>query len=128
MSDEAMAVKMHACGKAFPSEVSELSAVGLTSTPSLTVKPPRILEAPIAFECVLHEKLETPSRYVFIGRIKWLAAREGLIDTQAWRVNLKDYRPVARFGASFYTRTNDRFAISDDENEDPKNTSSIDQI
>ncbi|NCV03386.1 MAG: flavin reductase family protein, partial [Burkholderiaceae bacterium] len=44
------------------------------------------------------------------------------------RVNLKDYRPVARFGASFYTRTNDRFAISDDENEDPKNTSSIDQI
>jgi len=128
MSDEAMAVKMHACGKAFPSEVSELSAVGLTSTPSLTVKPPRILEAPIAFECVLHEKLETPSRYVFIGRIKWLAAREGLIDTQAWRVNLKDYRPVARFGASFYTRTNDRFAISDDESEDPKNTSSIDQI
>ncbi len=128
MSDEAMAVKMHACGKAFPSEVSELSAVGLTSTPSLTVKPPRILEAPIAFECVLHEKLETPSRYVFIGRIKWLAAREGLIDTQAWRVNLKDYRPVARFGASFYTRTNDRFAISDDESKDPKNTSSIDQI
>ena len=128
MSDEAMAVKMHACGKAFPSEVSELSAVGLTSTPSLTVKPPRILEAPIAFECVLHEKLETPSRYVFIGRIKWLAAREGLIDTQAWRVNLKDYRPVARFGASFYTRTNERFAISDDESEDPKNTSSIDQI
>ena len=128
MSDEAMAVKMHACGKAFPSEVIELSAVGLTSTPSLTVKPPRILEAPIAFECVLHEKLETPSRYVFIGRIKWLAAREGLIDTQAWRVNLKDYRPVARFGASFYTRTNDRFAISDDESKDPKNTSSIDQI
>ena len=128
MSDEPMAQKMHACGKAFPSDVSELSAVGLTPGPSLTVKPPRIMEAPIAFECVLHEKLETPSRYVFIGRIQWLAARDGLIDTKAWRVNLKDYRPVARFGASFYTRTDDRFAIADNEGELPKVNTAIDQM
>ena len=67
----------------------------------------------MAFECVLHEKLETVSRYVFIGRIVRLAARAGLIDTEAWRVNLRDYHPVARFGASFYTRTNDRFSLSD---------------
>lgn len=61
---------MHACSEAFPSEVSELEAVGLTPVPSHTVLPPRIQEAPIAFECELHEKLETASRYVFIGRIK----------------------------------------------------------
>ena len=128
MSDEPIAQKMHACGKNFPSNVSELVAVGFTAVPSRTVKPPRIAEAPIAFECVLHEKLETPSRYVFIGRIQWLAARDGLIDTQAWRVNLKDYRPVARFGASFYTRTDDRFAISDNEGEQPKSDTAIDQI
>ena len=128
MSDEPMAQKMHACGKSFPSDVSELTAVGLTPGPSHTVKPPRILEAPIAFECVLHEKLETPSRYVFIGRIQWLAARDGLIDTKAWRVNLKDYRPVARFGASFYTRTDDRFAISDNEGELPNVNTAIDQM
>ena len=41
------------------------------------------------------------------------AARDGLIDTEAWRVNLREYHPVARFGASFYTRTNDRFSLSD---------------
>ena len=128
MSDEPIAQKMHACGKNFPSDVSELLAVGFTPVPSRTVKPPRIAEAPIAFECVLHEKLETPSRYVFIGRIQWLAARDGLIDTQAWRVNLKDYRPVARFGASFYTRTDDRFAISDTEGDTPQNNTAIDQI
>jgi flavin reductase (DIM6/NTAB) family NADH-FMN oxidoreductase RutF len=128
MSDEPIAQKMHACGKNFPSDVSELLAVGFTPVPSRTVKPPRIAEAPIAFECVLHEKLETPSRYVFIGRIQWLAARDGLIDTQAWRVNLKDYRPVARFGASFYTRTDDRFAISDTEGDTPQNNTTIDQI
>lgn len=113
MTDEAMAQKMHACGEALPPEVSELTHVGLTPVPSHTVQPPRIAQAPVAFECVLHETLETDSRYVFIGRVKWLAARDGLIDTQAWRVNLRDYHPVARFGASFYTTTRDRFSIDD---------------
>ena len=113
MTDEAMAQKMHACGKALPPEVSELTHVGLTPVPSLTVQPPRIAQAPVAFECVLHETLETDSRYVFIGRVKWLAARDGLIDTQAWRVNLRVYHPVARFGASFYTTTRVRFSLDD---------------
>jgi flavin reductase (DIM6/NTAB) family NADH-FMN oxidoreductase RutF len=128
MSDEPMAQKMHDCGESLPSDVSELTAVGLTPVPSHTVTPPRIQEAPIAFECVLHEKLETPSRYVFIGRIQWLAAREGLIDTEAWRVNLRDYKPVARFGASFYTRTEDRFSLSDKPGEAPSVNTAIDQM
>ena len=128
MSDEPMAQKMHDCGESMPSDVSELTAVGFTPVPSHTVAPPRIQEAPIAFECVLHEKLETPSRYVFIGRIQWLAAREGLIDTEAWRVNLRDYKPVARFGASFYTRTEDRFSLSDKPGEAPSVNTAIDQM
>jgi flavin reductase (DIM6/NTAB) family NADH-FMN oxidoreductase RutF len=128
MSDETMAQKMHDCGKAFPSDVSELAAVGLTPVPSRCVAPPRIQESPVAFECVLHEKLETESRYVFIGRIRWLAARDGLIDTTAWRVNLREYSPIARFGASFYTRTNDRFSLNDAPQEAPPATTSIDQL
>jgi len=128
MSDEPIAEKMHACGEAFPSNVSEIEATGLSVVPSITVSPPRIQEAPIAFECVLHEKLETESRYVFIGRIQWLSAREGLIDTEAWRVNLKDYKPIARFGASFYTRTNDRFSIADKLGAEAPSTTAIDQI
>jgi len=128
MSDEPMARKMHACGEAFPSEVSELAAVGLTPVPSHGVRPPRIAEAPVAFECVLHEKLETESRYVFIGRIRWLAAREGLIDTQAWRVNLREYSPVARFGASFYTRTLDRFSLNDEPKKSAPVSTAIDQL
>jgi flavin reductase (DIM6/NTAB) family NADH-FMN oxidoreductase RutF len=113
MTDEPLAAQMHACGQAFPASVSELDAVGLHATPSHSVRPPRITEAPVAFECVLHETLETPSRYVFIGRVLWMSAREGLIDTEKWRVHLQDYHPVGRFGASFYTRCRDRFAIGD---------------
>ena len=129
LSDEAMADKMHGCGDALPHDQSELAHVGLTAVPSQSVAPPRIAEAPVAFECVLHETLETPSRYVFIGRVKWLSVREGLVDTATWRVRLQDYHPVGRFGASFYVKTNERFAIGDAKSSESETRSTpIDEI
>jgi flavin reductase (DIM6/NTAB) family NADH-FMN oxidoreductase RutF len=111
LTDEAMVTQMHACGDSLPPHQSELDHAGLTAVPSQSVAPPRIAEAPVAFECVLHELLETESRYVFIGRVLWLAVRDGLVDTERWRVRLQDYHPVGRFGASFYVKSSDRFAI-----------------
>jgi len=127
ISDEAMAAQMHACGESLPPQVSELQRFGLHATPSLSVRPPRIVEAPVAFECVLHEKLETESRYVFIGRVQWLHVRDGLVDTATWRVRLQDYHPVGRFGASFYVTTRDRFAI-DGEDRESRASTPIDEI
>jgi hypothetical protein len=40
-----------------------------------------------------------------------LHARDNLIDAVTWRVHLQHYFPVARFGASFYVRTRDRFSL-----------------
>jgi flavin reductase (DIM6/NTAB) family NADH-FMN oxidoreductase RutF len=117
LPDEAIAAQMHACGESLPPEVSELARVGFTAVPARTVAPPRIAEAPVAFECVLHEKLETESRYIFIGRVQWLTVRDGLVDTETWRVRLQDYFPVGRFGASFYITTRDRFAIDGQDRE-----------
>ncbi|WP_404477178.1 flavin reductase family protein [Novosphingobium sp. BL-52-GroH] len=111
MADEAIAAQMHDCGTTLPPDRSELDLVGFHAVPSTSVCPPRIAEAPVAFECRLWEKIETDSRFIFLGRILHLHAREGLIDTELWRVNLQDYFPVGRFGASFYTRTRDRFAL-----------------
>jgi flavin reductase (DIM6/NTAB) family NADH-FMN oxidoreductase RutF len=113
MTDEAMAEKMHRCGERLPPDVSELERVGLHARPSKAVAPPCIEEAPVAFECTLWETLETASRQIFIGKVAWMHARDGLIDTQTWRVRLQDYHPVGRFGASFYVRSSDRFAIAD---------------
>lgn len=111
LPDEAMAEAMHRCGERLPPDVSELAHVGLNAAPCRLVKPARIVEAPVAFECTLWETLETASRQIFIGQVRWLHAREGLIDTQTWRVRLQDYHPVGRFGASFYVRTRDRFSL-----------------
>ena len=111
IADEAMAEKMHRCGERLPPDVSELAVVGLTAVPSSLVAPSRIAEAPVALECTLWETLETESRQIFIGRVRRLHAREGLIDTERWRVHLQDYFPVGRFGASFYVDTRHRFAL-----------------
>jgi len=111
LSDEAMAEQMHRCGERLPPDVSELAAVGLTALPSKAVKPPRIAQAPVAFECTLWETIETASRQIFIGEVRWLHARDDLIDTETWRVRLQNYFPVARFGASFYVTTRERFTL-----------------
>ncbi|MFT3814015.1 MAG: flavin reductase family protein [Acidovorax sp.] len=111
LPDEAIAEQMHACGDTLGPEQSEVEYTGLTLRPSRTLAVPTLAEAPVAFECVLHEKLVNESRYVFFGRINALHARDGLIDTELWRVRLQDYFPVGRFGASFYLRSRDRFAM-----------------
>jgi flavin reductase (DIM6/NTAB) family NADH-FMN oxidoreductase RutF len=111
IADEPMALQMHRCGETLPSSTSELDHVGLTTAPSQAVKPPRIAESPVAFECKLSETLETASRHIFIGEVLWLHAREDLIDIERYRVRLQNYFPVARFGASYYVRTRDRFSM-----------------
>ena len=126
IADEAMAEQMHRCGETLPSSCSELDHVGLTTASSRAVLPPRIAEAPVSFECRLSEKLETASRHIFIGEVLWLHARDDLIDIERHRVRLQNYFPVARFGASYYIRTRDRFAIGTEK--DALNSNPIDEI
>jgi len=111
IADEAMAQAMHDCGTALPPHQSEIDLVGLSTTPSSAVAPPRIVEAPVAFECQLAEKMETESRHIFIGRVLRLHARDGLLDMDKHHVRLDDYFPVARFGSDLYVRTRDRFKM-----------------
>jgi flavin reductase (DIM6/NTAB) family NADH-FMN oxidoreductase RutF len=126
LTDEPIAEQMHRCGDRLPPDESEVDAVGFTTVPSSAVAPPRIVEAPVAFECRLWERLETESRHILIGKVLRLHARDGLVDTERWRVRLQSYFPVGRFGASFYTRTRDRFAIDAADLEPARNP--IDEI
>jgi flavin reductase (DIM6/NTAB) family NADH-FMN oxidoreductase RutF len=125
LADEDIAEQMHRCGERHPPHVSELDVVGFTPLPSKSVSPPRIAEAPVAFECSLWETLETESRQIFIGRVRWMHARDELIDTETWRVRLQNYFPVGRFGASFYVKTRERYAL---DAQQEKNSTQIDEI
>jgi flavin reductase (DIM6/NTAB) family NADH-FMN oxidoreductase RutF len=111
MTDEPMAHKMHRCGDVLPSNVSELTHAGLNSVPSRSVAPVRIVEAPVAMECTIYETLETASREIFLGQVRWLHVREGLVDDGTWRVNLHVYLPIARMGGWSYASTRERFEM-----------------
>jgi flavin reductase (DIM6/NTAB) family NADH-FMN oxidoreductase RutF len=127
IADEPMAGKMHRCGDRLPPDVSELAHVGLSAAPTKAVTGARIAEAPVAFECTLWETLETDSRQIFIGQVRWLHARDGLIDTERWRVRLQEYFPVARFGASFYINTRERLSLEGG-SEAPSSSTAIDEM
>jgi flavin reductase (DIM6/NTAB) family NADH-FMN oxidoreductase RutF len=107
--DENGASAMHACGAALPSDVSEVSLMGLSVAPSSRVSPPRLEIAPVAFECVLTEWIESGTRQIFFGRVLCLHTHPGLLDLARHYVDLDRYFPVGRFGSSLYVRTRDRF-------------------
>jgi flavin reductase (DIM6/NTAB) family NADH-FMN oxidoreductase RutF len=112
MVDEDLAEAADRCGERLAAGESETERLGLRTIPSRSVLPPTLVAAPVAFECVLHEKIDTSSREIYLGRVLSLHTRDQIIDTDAWRVRLSEYFPVARFGASFYTTTRDRFSLT----------------
>lgn len=90
---------------AYPSAVSEPEALGLALESSAHVAPPRLAGAPISIECRQLQTLNfSPERDLVIGRAVALAARDGLIDTDTWRVEWHGEYPVARLFADRYAR------------------------
>ena len=98
---------MDRTGEDFAPEIDEFAAVGLTPVPSVIVRPPRIAEAPIHFECrllqVLHFGDGTPgSGSLVIGEVVHIHASDDVLDGQ--RVDASKLHPVARMGGPNYAR------------------------
>lgn len=112
MIDEPMAEAMNVCAIDFPSNISEVEEAGLTLTPSSVVRPKRIVEAPIAFECEKIALIElSPFRKIAIGKVVMMHVRDGLIDPQTNRIDMDLYRPVGRMYGRLFMRTNDTFEM-----------------
>jgi len=111
IGDETLTQALHDCSYAFAPQISELEQAGLSQRPSQKISVPGIAEAPVAFECVLHETLESNSRFVFFGRIVWLHVKQGLVDSQSWRVDVARHAPPGRMGANLYVKTRDTFSV-----------------
>ena len=57
----------------------EFEATGLTAEPSDVVAAPRVAEAPIAFECVLHDVVDLGSSAMVLGRVVSAALRDEVL-------------------------------------------------
>lgn len=79
-----------------PPDVSEFDWAGVAREPSLRVAPPRVAEAPVAIECVLHAVHEIGDCAVVMGRVVHVAiAQEAMRDGRPAADLL---RPLARLG------------------------------
>jgi flavin reductase (DIM6/NTAB) family NADH-FMN oxidoreductase RutF len=110
--DEAMAQAMNICAIDFPSNISEVEEAGLTLTPSRIVRPKRIVEAPVAFECEKIALLQIgPTRNIAIGKVVRMHVRDGLFDPVTHYINPELYRPIGRMFGKLYARMTDHFEM-----------------
>lgn len=94
---------------------SEFDLTGLTPAPSAMVKPPRVKESPVAFECetlqVVRTNPEAPAGgNIVIGRVVHVFVRDDLINDR-FHIDQSKLMAVGRMGGTQYTRTRDRFEL-----------------
>src|SRR5204862_204903 len=101
---------MNQCAVGFPPEIREIDAAKLSLLPSEKIKIPRIAEAPAALECRHFTTLEVSAqRRLAIGEILHVHVRDGLWDPDKMRVDMTQYRPLARLFGNFYAPLGEPF-------------------
>lgn len=98
-----------------PPDDSEFNYAGLTPEPSVLIKPPRVKESPVSFECELvhHYSLENHKdggAVIMIGRIVMFHIDDAILQENS-RINLDVYKPVARLAGSNYAGLGEIFSI-----------------
>jgi flavin reductase (DIM6/NTAB) family NADH-FMN oxidoreductase RutF len=111
--DEDLAERMNICAVDFPTEVGELDPAKLTAIPSAGVKPPRIAESPVSFECVRITGLSLGGNSMMeVGRVIHIHIRDDLMDMEKLYVKTDQIHLVGRMhGRGWYTRTRDLFLM-----------------
>ena len=127
--DEHTVEAMNITSAEYPPGTNEFEMAGLTAVPSVRVRPPRVAEAPIAFECELFQIVpvgDGPSGgEVVIGRVLLMHVRDDV--RPATSIDLQMLRPVARLAGDGYARVTDTFdlprpVLPRENRQDAKNT------
>ena len=96
LASEPLMNQVNATATSFPHGVSEFEQAGLTTEPSLRVKPPRVAESPVALECELHSTLGIGDSTVVFGRVVHaVVADEVMVDGHP---EIGRLLPLARLG------------------------------
>ena len=115
MVTEDLVEQMNATAQAVAADVDEFELVGLTPIASTKIKPMRVKESPITFECemVHHYFLEDHKNggaCIIIGKIVMMHIDESVL-LDNYKINLENYKPVARLAGSNYSKLGELFAV-----------------
>lgn len=111
---EELAEAMNLSSAELPRGEDEFRHAGLTAAPSQVVKPPRVKESPIHFECQLSHVLdigEGPGGgSIVIGQVVHIHVDDRVLIGQD-KIDLAALKPIGRLAGSSYTRVTDLFEL-----------------
>jgi flavin reductase (DIM6/NTAB) family NADH-FMN oxidoreductase RutF len=110
VADESYANGMAKTGESIPFGESEFHHAQLTPAPSRLVKPPRVGEASVSFECRTTHIIPIGNANLVIGEVQHIHIRDHLIDDR-FRVDADKLAAIGRMAGNDYVRTHDRFEI-----------------
>jgi len=91
----------------YPKGINEFLKAGFTMLPSKVVKPPRVAESPVQFECVVNDIIslgKTPGAgNLIIAEIKLMHINESVLDVDG-KIDQQKMDHVARLGGDWYCR------------------------
>lgn len=96
-----------------PTDIDELALAGLTPVASDRIAPPRLLESPVAMECVTYDLLQLGRRVAVLGRVVMLHVRDDcVLDAERRYIDTPKLDLVARMhGEAAYASTRDLFDL-----------------
>lgn len=115
VASAAYAARVAAAAEPLPYGQPEFEAVGLTRAPSRVVRPSRVAESPVAYECrTLRVVRLNPGRpgggNIVVGEVVHVFVRDDCVNERL-HVDPARLDAVARMGGSTYCRTRDRFEL-----------------
>jgi len=108
--------KMNECATEYASDVNEFEMSGLTPIDSEKVRPSRVKEALISFECRLNQIVEVGPQAagggaIIIGEILLFHVADHLIDDR-YRIDTAQLNPLGRLAGTEFTKLGERFSLN----------------
>ena len=115
MVTEELTESMNITAQSVLPEIDEFELAGVTPLASVIVKPMRVKESPITFECELvhHYFLEDHKKggaCIVVGRIVMMHFDDNLL-LDNYNINLDIYKPVSRLAGANYAKIGELFTI-----------------
>tara|TARA_B110001452_G_scaffold160139_1_gene133255 strand:- start:94 stop:726 length:633 start_codon:yes stop_codon:yes gene_type:complete len=107
MVDYSIVEQMSQSSNEYAKGVNEFTETGLTQVNSVKVKPPRVLESPVSFECVVDNIISLGENggagQLVIAKVVHIHVNSELLDSND-QINPTKLDLVARLGGDWYTR------------------------
>jgi flavin reductase (DIM6/NTAB) family NADH-FMN oxidoreductase RutF len=108
----ALAEQVNQSSKELPPGESEIELVGLHTTPSVQVRPPRLTESPVAMECKVRQIIPVGdgpiAANLVIGEVLVIHVADAVLDEKG-KPDPRKLRTVARLGGDYWCHTGDLF-------------------